>query len=297
MVEISVAGIDSVVDTALWVWFALTVLSVVYVAYAVLTSRTEMNVMKWSWVLVTLYAGPVGLILYGFPRRGPLPAEHEQSVAPLWKQSIESTIHCLAGCATGVTVAVMVASLLRLPSGLETILEYVASFVLGLFIFQALLAKKMMGCSYGQAVKLSCLPLGLSTNAVMAGMIPVMVILMSHDMQTMEPAWLRFWGILSLGLLVGAVLAYPVNWWLVKNGLQPGMSGMKREDRNPTIFAASKLAVTLVTLMMLAGGVALAARYGDLSITLVQDNFPEKRWRPNNTRGAINPHFHCELHL
>jgi hypothetical protein len=77
---------------------------------------------------------------------------------------------------------------------------------------------------------------------------------------------LRFWGILSLGLLVGAVLAYPVNWWLVKNGLHPGMSGMKREDGNPTIFAASKLAVTLVTLMMLAGGVALAARYGDLSI-------------------------------
>src|SRR5450756_1150846 len=99
---------------------------------------------------------------------------------------------------------------------------------------------------------------------------------MSHDMHTMESAWLRFWGILSRGLLVGAVLSYPVNWWLVKNGLQPGMSGMKREDRNPTIFAASKLAVTLVTLMMLAGGVALAARYGDLSITLVQDSFSEK---------------------
>ena len=271
MVEMSVVGIHSLVDTALWVWFALTVLSVVYVAYdAVLTSRTEMNAMKWSWVLVTLYAGPVGLILYGFSCRGPLPEENEKSVAPLWKQSIESTIHCLAGCATGVIVAVMVASLLRLPSGLETIMEYVASFVLGLFIFQALLAKKMMGCSYGQAVKLSCLPQWLSTNAVMAGMIPVMVILMSHDMHTMEPAWLRFWGILSLGLLVGAVLAYPVNWWLVKNGLQPGMSGMKREDRNPTIFAASKLAVTLVTLMMLAGGVALAARYGDLSITLAR---------------------------
>ena len=39
----SVVGIHSLVDTALWVWFALTVLSVVYVAYAVLTSRTEMN--------------------------------------------------------------------------------------------------------------------------------------------------------------------------------------------------------------------------------------------------------------
>lgn len=274
----TVVGIDSLVNTALWVWLALTILSVVYVAYDTgLTSRTEMNAMKWSWVLVTLYAGPVGLILYRFLCRAPLPEGNEKSVVPLWKQAIESTIHCLAGCATGVLVAVMAARLLRLPSGIETIMEYVASFVLGLFIFQALFAKKKMGCSYGQAVKLSCLPQWLSTNAVMAGMIPVMVILMSHDMHTKEPAWLRFWGILSLGLLVGAVLAYPVNWWLVKNALHPGMSGMKREDRNPTIFAASKLAVTLVTLMMLAGGGALAARYGDLSITLAQDSF-SARW-------------------
>jgi len=150
-------------------------------------------------------------------------------------------------------------------------MEYVASFVLGLFIFQALLAKEMMGCSYGQAVKLSLLPQWLSMNAVMAGMIPVMVILMSHDKHTMEPAWLRFWGILLLASLVGTVLAYPVNWWLVNNGLQPGMSGMKREDRN-TIPTVSKLAVTLVTVAMLAGGVAFAARYGNLQMDAANMN-------------------------
>lgn len=165
-----------------------------------------------------------------------------------------------------------------LPSGLETIVEYVASFVIGLFIFQALLAKEMMSCTYWQGVKLSCLAQWLSLNAVMAGMIPVMVILMSHDQHTTAPAWLHSWGILSLALLAGTVLAYPVNWWLVKNGLQPGMSGMKRKDRKPTIFATSKLAVTLVTLMILAAGGVLAARYGDLSMHAGDRNeMPMKR--------------------
>ena len=52
-------------------------------------------------------------------------------------------------------------------------------------------------------------------NAVMAGMIPVMVVLVSRDMQAMEPISLRFWGVMSLATLVGGVIAYRVNVWLV----------------------------------------------------------------------------------
>lgn len=257
---------NRIVDIALWVWFALTTVSVAYVAYDVVISRPKMKVMRWSWVLATLYTGPVGFIVYWLWCREPMSETDEKSGAPLSKQSLESTMHCLAGCVTGVIVAVVIVSLLRLPMGIETIMEYVASFGLGLFIFQALLAKQMIGCSYGQAVKVSCFAQWLSMNPVMAGMIPVMVILMSHDMRGMDLAWLRFWGILSLASLVGAVLAYPVNWWLVKNRLQPGMGGMKGEGHNHTTSAASKLAVTLVTVVMLAGGVALAALYGGLSM-------------------------------
>ncbi len=60
-------------------------------------------------------------------------------------------------------------------------------------------------------------------NAVMAGMIPVMIILMTCDMRAMEPRNVRFWGIMSLASLVGAVLAYPVNLWLVAKKLKNGM--------------------------------------------------------------------------
>ena len=211
------------IDTALWIWFALTAVSVAYVAWDLFTRTPEMKVMKWGWILVTLYTGIVGAVVYWFSCREPAPGTHEKFIAPLWKQTVGSTIHCMAGDATGIIVAAAITNLLGLPMGIDAVIEYIAGFAFGLFIFQALFMKDMLGGTYWQAVKSTVLPEWLSMNAVMAGMIPVMIILMTRDMRAMEPTSVRFWGIMSLASLVGALLAYPINWWLVKNGLKHGM--------------------------------------------------------------------------
>jgi Domain of unknown function (DUF4396) len=211
----------------LWIWFGLTALSVAYVAYDLVTNTPEMPVMKWGWVLVTLYTGPVGLLIYWFSCREPAPGTHEQFIAPLWKQSVGSTIHCMAGDATGIIVAAALTSWLRLPMGIDIWVEYAVGFAFGLLVFQALFMKDMLGGSYGEAVRRTWFAEWVSMNAVMAGMIPVMVVLMTQDMAAMEPSSLRFWGVMSLATLVGAVLAYPVNHWLVKRDLKHGMGTMR----------------------------------------------------------------------
>jgi hypothetical protein len=38
-----------------------------------------------------------------------------------------------------------------------------------------------------------------------------------------DPAHARFWFVMSMGLLVGFIIAYPMNWWLVANHLKHGM--------------------------------------------------------------------------
>lgn len=129
----------------LWIWFTLTALSVAYVALDMFTRTPEMKVMKWGWVLVTLYTGPVGLLIYWFSCREPAPGTHEQFVAPLWKQTVGSTIHCLAGDATGIIAAAIITSWLRLPMGIDIWVEYAAGFLFGLLIFQALFMKDMLG--------------------------------------------------------------------------------------------------------------------------------------------------------
>jgi hypothetical protein len=103
-------------------------------------------------------------------------------------------------------------------------------------------------------------------NTVMAGMIPVMIILMSRDMSAMEPTSVRFWGTMSLSFVVGAVITLPVNWWLVARGLKHGTGGEERARRCHTASVASKLEAMVLTLAILAGGILLAARYGDFSL-------------------------------
>jgi len=211
------------VDKLLIIWFILTGLTVIYLAWDLFTRTPAMKVMKWGWLLVALYAGPVAFIVYWLSCREPLPGTREKFVALQWKQTVGSTIHCLAGDATGVIVAAAVTSVLHAPMWLDSIVEYIAGFAFGLFIFQALFMNDMLGGSYLGAVRATVLPEWLSMNGVMAGMIPTMVILMSHDMEAMHPSSMRFWGIMSLATLVGTIPAYPINWWLVKKGLKHGM--------------------------------------------------------------------------
>jgi Sec-independent protein secretion pathway component TatC len=107
---------------------------------------------------------------------------------------------------------------------IDLAIEYVAGFAFGLFIFQALFMKDTMGGSYRAALRHSVLPEWLSMNFMMAGMFPTMVaLMMGRDMRAMEPTELVFWGAMSAAVLVGLVVAYPVNVWMVEKGLKHGM--------------------------------------------------------------------------
>ncbi len=146
------------IDVVLLVWFGLTALSVGYVAWDAYRNNPELTVMKWGWVLVTLYLGPVALFVYVMSCKEPHPGTHERFIQPLWKQGIGSTIHCVAGDATGIIVAAVITGALGLPMSTDLFIEYAAGF--GLLIFQALFMKDMMGGSYRAAVRHSLLPDG-----------------------------------------------------------------------------------------------------------------------------------------
>ncbi len=139
-----------------------------------------------------------------------------------------STIHCIAGDATGIVTAVAITAALGLPMGIDLNVEYAAGFAFGLLIFQSLFMKDMMGGSYLGALRHSFMPEWLSMNMMMAGMAPTMVVLMmGRDMRAMEPSEPLFWGMMSLGVAVGFVAAYPVNAWLVAKGLKHGMGTVR----------------------------------------------------------------------
>ena len=205
--------------------------------------------MKWGWLLVSLYTGPVAFIVYWFSCREPAPGRHEQFIAPLWKQGVGSAIHCLAGDASGIIFAAAITRALRLPMNAELAVEYATGFLFGLFVFQALFMKDRLGGSYAGAVRKTVYAEWVSMNCVMAGMIPTMMLFMSRDMRAMEPTNIQFWWSMSLSALAGGIVAIPVNIWLVAKGLKHGMGtdralgrgGTTSQQRMASLHAMSEM--------------------------------------------------------
>jgi uncharacterized membrane protein YhdT len=232
------------IDVILLGWFVLVLASVAFVAADAFRRLPEPGVIKWAWVLTTLYTGPVGAIFYVLVDKEPRPGEHARFTQPMWKQAFGSTLHCVAGDATGVILAATITGLLGLPMWFDMTAEYVFGFAFGLFIFQSLFMKDVMGLTYGEALKTSFIPEWLSMNAMMAGMFPVMVMfMMGRDMRAMDPRELLYWGVMSLAIGVGFLCAYPANWWLVSKGLKHGLMSVgpdteaPHEDRRPASAA------------------------------------------------------------
>ena len=217
------------IDYFLVIWFVFAVACSLYVGIDQYRKNPEPAVMKWGFILVTLYTGPFGLLLYVLADKEPAPGQHEAFIKPLWKQGVGSTMHCIAGDATGIILAAVVTASLGLPMWLDLIVEYTAGFAFGLFIFQAFFMQSMMGGSYWQSLRMSFVPEFVSMNFMMAAMAPVMsFLMMGRDMRAMEPTQLLFWGVMSLGVMAGYALAYPSNVWMVARELKHGLMTVRK---------------------------------------------------------------------
>src|SRR6202171_6126496 len=126
------------IDIFVYGWLIVAALSAMYVAWDQFHGNPEPVVMKWGFVLVTLYMGPIGLLLYVMADKEPRPGAHEEFVSSLAKQGVGSTIHCVAGDATGIILAAIITISLGLPMWIDLIVEYITGFAFGLFLFQLL---------------------------------------------------------------------------------------------------------------------------------------------------------------
>ncbi len=210
------------IDGVMLLWFAMTLPSVSFVAFDIVRTP-ESPVLKWAFVLIVLYTGPVGLFLYLLGCREPLAGLHERYVAARWRQVLGSTMHCVAGDGVGILAGAVIGRLVRLQGGAALALEYLLGFGFGWAVFQALFMRRELGGSYLRALRRTFMPEFVSMNMLMAGMVPVMHRLETLAPERMTPTDPFFWFAMSMALLAGFVVAWPVNWWLVARHLKHGM--------------------------------------------------------------------------
>lgn len=205
--------------------------------------------LKWGFVIVTLYTGPVGLVLYLWSCREPLPGTHEEYVRARWRQVVGSTMHCVAGDGIEILVAAAVTAPFHLPAWADLLVEYTAGFGFGWTIFQALFMKDMAGGSYSRSLRMTFLPELVSMNGLMAGMAAVSIPWRQAVAGAAGPGHPGFWFVYCVALTAGFAIAYPINWWLVSAGLKHGMMTVRSGEP-----------VSLVGGLLLAGSVPSAPR-------------------------------------
>lgn len=204
-------------------WYILTAGAVVFVAIDIQSSPVS-PVMRWAFILFTAYTGPIGVFLYVLGCREPLPGRHADYVRAPWRQVLGSTMHCVAGDGVGILAGAVIGSVMSLDRPLEVALEYGLGFGFGWTIFQSLFMRSMVGGSYWMALKRAFMPEFLSMNLVMTGMIPVASLFWAAIGGKQGPLTPTFWFVMSMALLAGFVVAYPINWWLVSKNLKHGMA-------------------------------------------------------------------------
>lgn len=183
------------IDYVVYSWLALALLSAAYVAFDQFRHNPEATVMKLGFVLVTFVHRATRTALVRAGRQGAV-ARHARGV------------RC---------------------SALETGRWLHRARLL---IFQALFMRATMGGTYWENVKRSFLPEFLSMNVMMAGMAPVMTwMMMGRDMRAMWPGELLFWFAMSLGIIAGFLLAYPINVWLVAQQMKHGLMTVRPPQR------------------------------------------------------------------
>ncbi len=203
-------------------WFAFTGLSLAFVVVDI-PKTPESTVLKWAFVILVVFTGPLGAFFYVLGCREPLKGTHERYVSATWRQVLGSTMHCAAGDGVGIIAGAAIGAGLHLSPWSDFVLEYALGFGFGWAFFQAFAMRDMVGGSYIRSLKETFIPELMSMNLLMAGMLPTMKFFMHRIENAGDPFQPAFWFTMSMAMLVGFALAYPINWWLVVNNLKHGM--------------------------------------------------------------------------
>lgn len=231
----------------------LTIVSVLFLIFAFISAAIiiqslrlhsqSMKVMNVVWPLTALWSGLLGLWAYfsfGKSAGSSMDISMDKDMdmsgmnmrmddKPFWQKIALSTFHCGAGCTLADIIGESVGSKLLFSLGLYNIvwqwtLDYILALIIGVW-FQYAAIRPMMKSATRSSVFLRALKVDfLSLTSWQAGMyiLSYLLIIVAMPYSLPHDTFL-FWFIMQLAMCAGFLCSYPMNWFLVKNGIKPAM--------------------------------------------------------------------------
>lgn len=213
--------------------------------------RQKMAIMDIVWPVTALYFGPIAVWAYWKMGRSESmkmmdmnkqgndqkqgknkpnnSKQHEKGKEkPFWQIAYIGVTHCGAGCTLGdiigewavFWIGLTIAGLALWP---EYIVDYVLAYALGI-IFQYFAIAPMRGISGMKGIWAAIKADTLSLTAFEVGLFGWMALSTLVFFHTkLHPDSPVYWFMMQIGMILGFITSYPMNWWLIKKGIKEAM--------------------------------------------------------------------------
>ena len=187
----------------------------------------RMWIMNLVWPITALYMGPLAIwAYYAMGVQSALDAR-SQSEKPFWQTVYVGTTHCGSGCTLGNVLAEFAVfftgfALLGSLFASELILDFAAAYLLGI-VFQYFAIAPMRGTWGVDAIWAAIKADTLSLTAFEIGLFGWMAIFQFLLFPGLMPNAAAYWFMMQIGMCLGFLTSYPMNWWLIKSGVKDAM--------------------------------------------------------------------------
>ena len=207
-------GTFALLKRLLLAWLVLTAGSLIILAWDLARVKEAPWWIGLAWALVTVLFGPLGLL--GYLRLYRRPGRQASN----WLRALGASMYSVTGNAAALMFVIAGTCFILPDVGLSPWM-LVAPLLVGWLIFRAPLMVARSAGRYWVAVRRTLLAEFVSTILVMAGIVPVIILLPDRWIFAQDPSGPFFWGFLLLGAIVGAVILYPYNVWMARRGSAP----------------------------------------------------------------------------
>lgn len=222
-----------------WVSLGLAVICfIVIIVDLILGNKQHMWIMNLVWPITALYAGPIAVYAYFTigrlsTHKATMGAKYagKESPAkqkPFWQMVALGATHCGSGCALGDLLAEWLIFLVPFTIFGKKIfgawtLDYLLALAFGV-AFQYFTIQPMRDLSPKEGIKQAIKADFLSLTSWQLGMYGWMAIvtfvIFGHEIEKTNPV---FWFMMQIAMIFGFFTSYPINRWLLKNGIKEKM--------------------------------------------------------------------------